>query len=149
MKCANVLINENMEPKISDFGTAKVIYEKDTDDIAKISASLKGTPYYMAPEVIKRTGHNQTADIWSFGCMVIEMLSGKAPWMSMNAKFSEIISYISSGVHPPFPPNISRECNFFLESCLDPIPSKRLTAEQLLKHRFIDKNNNTLVSTKK
>ena len=38
-----------MEPKISDFGTAKVIYAKGNDDIAKMSASLKGTPYYMAP----------------------------------------------------------------------------------------------------
>lgn len=36
-----------------------------------MSASLKGTPYYMAPEVIKRTGHSQSADIWSFGCMMI------------------------------------------------------------------------------
>ena len=38
-----------MEPKISDFGTAKVISNLDKDDIAKMSASLKGTPYYMAP----------------------------------------------------------------------------------------------------
>lgn len=69
-----------MEPKISDFGTAKVVINKDQDDIAKLSASLKGTPYYMAPEVLKRIGHNQSADIWSFGCMMIEMLTGKAPW---------------------------------------------------------------------
>lgn len=49
IKCANILITEQMEPKISDFGTAKVVYGKDKDDIAKMSASLKGTPYYMAP----------------------------------------------------------------------------------------------------
>jgi serine/threonine protein kinase len=71
LKCANILITDDLQPKISDFGTAKIIYQKDTDDIAKMSASLKGTPYYMAPEVIKRTGHNQSADIWSFGCMMI------------------------------------------------------------------------------
>lgn len=71
LKCANILLTEDLIPKISDFGTAKMIYKKDTDDIAKMSASLKGTPYYMAPEVIKRTGHNQSADIWSFGCLMI------------------------------------------------------------------------------
>jgi mitogen-activated protein kinase kinase kinase len=88
LKCANILINEQLEPKISDFGTAKVVYGKDKDDIARLSASLKGTPFYMAPEVVKRTGHNQSADIWSFGCTIIEMLSGKAPWTLSGAKFS-------------------------------------------------------------
>ena len=71
LKCANILITEDLIPKITDFGTAKIVISDDKDDIAKISASLKGTPYYMAPEIIKRTGHNKSADIWSFGCMVI------------------------------------------------------------------------------
>ena len=46
--------------------------------------------------------------------MVIEMLSGKAPWVTLNAKFNEIIEYICSGVHPPFPRAISKECKYFL-----------------------------------
>lgn len=71
LKCANVLLTDDLTPKLTDFGTAKIIPNTDIDDIAKISASLKGTPYYMAPEVLKRTGHNHSADIWSFGCMVI------------------------------------------------------------------------------
>ena len=82
----------------------------------------------MAPEILKRTGHNQSADIWSFGCTVIEMLSGKAPWTGISSNFSEIIGYICSGIHPPLPPKISKECQYFLESSLDPIPSKRLKA---------------------
>ena len=49
LKCANILITEDLIPKISDFGTAKIIYRSDNDDIAKMSAALKGTPYYMAP----------------------------------------------------------------------------------------------------
>ena len=88
LKCANILISEKREPKISDFGTAKVVSDTNKDDIAKMSASLKGTPYYMAPQVIKRTGHNQSADIWSLGCMCIQMLSGKAPWTTLGDKFS-------------------------------------------------------------
>lgn len=77
-----------MIPKLTDFGTAKIIMDKDQDNIAKLSASLKGTPYYMAPEILKRTGHNCSADIWSFGCMTIEMLSGKAPWTGISSNFS-------------------------------------------------------------
>jgi serine/threonine protein kinase len=95
LKCANILLTEHLYPKISDFGTAKVVYTEDNDDIARLSASLKGTPFYMAPEVIRRTGHNQSADVWSFGCMMIEMVSGKAPWTVTGAKFSEIVRYIS------------------------------------------------------
>jgi mitogen-activated protein kinase kinase kinase len=57
--------------KISDFGTAKQIKITSNEDIARFCSSLKGTPYYMAPEVLKRSGHNSSADIWSLGCAVI------------------------------------------------------------------------------
>jgi serine/threonine protein kinase len=96
--------------KISDFGTAKSIKINSNEDIAKLCSSLKGTPYYMAPEILRRTGHNISADIWSLGCLVIEMISGKAPWTALTSNFEEIISYIVSGIHPPFPKTISNEC---------------------------------------
>ena len=49
LKCANILLTEDSTPKLTDFGTAKIIVDKEQDNIAKLSASLKGTPYYMAP----------------------------------------------------------------------------------------------------
>lgn len=70
-------------------------------------SSLKGTPYYMAPEVLKRTGHSTPADIWSLACLLIEMLTGKAPWTSLTTDFEEIISYIVSGIQPPIPKGLS------------------------------------------
>ena len=72
--------------------------------------------------------------------MVIEMLSGKAPWAGISGDFSEIIGYICSGIHPPIPPKVSKECQYFLESCLDPIANQRLKAHELIKHRFIDRS---------
>jgi serine/threonine protein kinase len=68
----------------------------------------------MAPEILKRTGYNKSADIWSFGCLVIEMLTGKPPWTTLSANFEEIIGLITSNIHPPIPSNISKECQYFL-----------------------------------
>lgn len=87
LKCANILMMEDGTLKISDFGTAKAIRISTNEDIARLCNSLKGTPYYMAPEVLKRTGHNISADIWSLGCLVIEMVSGKAPWTALTQNF--------------------------------------------------------------
>ena len=60
-----------------------------------MNKSLKGTPNWMAPEVIERTGHSRSADIWSIGCVVLEMLTGRPPYPGMNAK--EVFIKIASG----------------------------------------------------
>ena len=56
---------------------------------------MKGTPYWMAPEVIKQTGHGRQADIWSVGCTVIEMSTGKPPWSQFQSQV-RVITRISS-----------------------------------------------------
>lgn len=65
------------------------------------------------------------------------MLTGKVPWASISTNTEETLKFISSGVHPPFPPNITKNLEDFLECCLSIVPSQRSTAEELLMHPFI------------
>eukprot|EP00954_Amorphochlora_amoebiformis_P018002 1322993-Amorphochlora_amoeboformis.AAC.1 len=65
------------QSQLSDFGAARSLRQIQVSDGPP---SLRGTPYWMAPEVIKQTGHGRQADIWSLGCTVLEMLTGKPPW---------------------------------------------------------------------
>ncbi|GFZ08831.1 NPK1-related protein kinase 2 [Actinidia rufa] len=77
IKGANILVDNKGCIKLADFGASKKVVELVTITGAK---SMKGTPYWMAPEVILQTGHSFSADIWSVGCTVIEMATGKPPW---------------------------------------------------------------------
>jgi len=64
--------------KLADFGASKKVEDLVTIDSG--FKSIKGTPYWMAPEVITQTGHGRQADIWSVACTVLEMATGKPPW---------------------------------------------------------------------
>jgi len=75
-----VLIGSEGVIKLTDFGSSKR-YE---DDDVSLTKSLKGSPYWMSPEVVSRKGHSYPADIWSIGCLMIEMISGKPPWSNYS-----------------------------------------------------------------
>lgn len=83
-----------------------------------VSKSVKGSPYWMSPEVINKSGHSKQADIWSLGCCVIEMLTGKPPWSQYGKDAKKIMNIIEvSGTPPPYPEGISTVCKEFLDMC--------------------------------
>ena len=57
---------------------------------------------YMAPEVVKNLGTSKLADVWSVGCVLIEMLTGKRPWVTLGSQ-EEIFKKIAAGPVPPLP----------------------------------------------
>lgn len=79
LKCANILVDNMGIIKLSDFGASKKIFNTinqygiPMDN--NLSKSIVGSPYWMAPEVIDKSGHGKPADIWSLGCCIIEMLT--------------------------------------------------------------------------
>nr|XP_011468853.1 PREDICTED: cysteine-rich receptor-like protein kinase 10 isoform X2 [Fragaria vesca subsp. vesca] len=128
---ANILVGSKGRIKLADFGTSKQ---------AAISGSkpMRGTPYWMAPEVIRGTGHDFSADIWSVGCTVIEMATGNPPW---NQQFETIAAFFycvgTSKSHPPIPEHLSSAAKDFLHECLQKEPTGRPSASELLKHPFL------------
>ena len=98
----------------------------------------------MAPEVmasggLKDEGYTYSADIWSVGCVVIEMFTGKRPWHPLKDEAILFKVHLSneSEKKPSYPLPISEEALHFLNCCLEFEPEKRLFADQLLELSFL------------
>uniref|UniRef100_A0A5B6Z2A7 mitogen-activated protein kinase kinase kinase n=1 Tax=Davidia involucrata TaxID=16924 RepID=A0A5B6Z2A7_DAVIN len=134
IKGANILVDNKGCIKLADFGASKKVVELATITGAK---SMKGTPYWMAPEVILQTGHSFSADIWSVGCTVIEMATGKPPWSQQYQEVAALFHIGTTKSHPPIPEHLSVEAKDFLLKCLQKEPNIRTAASDLLQHPFV------------
>jgi serine/threonine protein kinase len=133
IKCANLLVDNEGTVKLSDFGASKY-----SEDSFELNRSLKGSPYWIAPEVALRTGHSYSADIWSVGCVAIEMLTGNPPWSNLSKSAKEVLQIVANAKNPPaFPTGLSRPCNEFLQACLKVDPRQRASLSQLMTCEFI------------
>ncbi|ONM21680.1 NPK1-related protein kinase 2 [Zea mays] len=134
IKGANILVDNKGCIKLADFGASKQVAKLATVTAAK---TMKGTPYWMAPEVIVGSGHSFSADIWSVGCTVIEMATGKPPWSQQYQEVALLFHVGTTKSHPPIPEHLSPEAKDFLLKCLQKEPELRSTAPDLLKHPFV------------
>ena len=134
IKGANILVDNSGVIKLADFGASKRLAEMVTTEGGH--RSIKGTPYWMAPEVIKQTGHGRQADIWSVGCTVLEMATGKPPWSEHGSQVSALFHIASSKSPPPIPEWMSPEGKDFLHLCFNRVPKDRPNATRLLRHPF-------------
>jgi serine/threonine protein kinase len=133
VKAANILINEQGEVKIADFGVSDRIQN------TMAPGGHVGTLYWMAPEMLKKTPFNQTADIWSLGITAIEMAEGNPPRneLSMYQAIAQIPKLPSPTLTKPA--DWSPEFNRFLSRCLTKEYKQRPTAVDLLSDPFITK----------
>ncbi|XP_047092592.1 mitogen-activated protein kinase kinase kinase 5-like isoform X1 [Lolium rigidum] len=137
IKGANLLVDVNGVVKLADFGMAKHL------STAAPNLSLKGTPYWMAPEVVQATlvkdvGYDLAVDIWSLGCTIIEMFTGKPPWSGLEGP-AAMFKVLNKD--PPIPDNLSSEGKDFLRGCFKRNPAERPPATKLLEHPFIQNSN--------
>ncbi|RHZ76496.1 hypothetical protein Glove_197g47 [Diversispora epigaea] len=139
IKSDNILVDEEGCCKISDFGISK----KNEQGIAYDSnsnMSLQGTIFWMAPEVFT-AGYSAKVDIWSLGCVVLEMFAGERPWPNLS-DLAAIFKLGSEKKSPPIREDIvmSDNARDFLNKCFIIEPNDRPTAKQLLSHPFTEEN---------
>ncbi|GIM08115.1 hypothetical protein Vretimale_12206, partial [Volvox reticuliferus] len=132
VKGANLLLEKTGVLKLADFGMAKQLMEQ-----VSFTRSFKGSAYWMAPEVIKQQGYGVQADIWSVGCTVLEMATGKPPWSQCTSQVQAIFKIASSPDLPAIPEHLSPQASEFILLCLQRDPAARPTAEELLRHPFV------------
>ncbi|KAG2654325.1 mitogen-activated protein kinase kinase kinase 1-like [Panicum virgatum] len=131
IKCANILVDASGLVKLADFGLAKEI------SILSQARSSKGTVFWMAPEVAKAKPHGPPADIWSLGCTVLEMLTGKVPYPDME--WTHALLKIGRGIPPEIPYTLSEDARDFIKKCVQANPNDRPSAAQLLEHPFVQR----------
>ena len=139
IKGGNILVTPEGVCKLADFGAATKVVGKGEQQIKK----FLGTPLWTAPEVMRDQRFTRGSDIWSLGCVLVEMASGKHPYAERNFDnpLSVIIFQRSNAATPPVTPEkLSEAGASFLSSCFELSPSKRGTAAELLHHRFIKSN---------
>ena len=82
IKAANILVDRDGEVRLADFGVA--IQTQSSTMGSGAVRDVVGTPYWMAPEVIKMSGATDRSDVWSVGCTVIELLTGAPPYSELG-----------------------------------------------------------------
>ncbi|KAG7743314.1 hypothetical protein KL932_002055 [Ogataea haglerorum] len=142
LKADNLLLEMDGICKISDFGISKKAKDIYTNESAM---SFQGTIFWMAPEIIDNTqhkGYSAKVDIWSLGCVVLEMYAGQRPWSDFA--IAGAIFKLGNKSAPPIPEEtrkmMSNTGSAFLDRCFVTDPEQRPTATELLKHEFCEKD---------
>ena len=132
LKSANVLITPARDLKLVDFGSSRHFKE---DELA-LTQSLKGSPFWMAPEVALRHGHSYCCDIWSFGCILVESLAGSPPWSEKSWIAGEVLALLRTEGNLPTIPACSPALHELITQCLQRDPDARPSAAALLEMAF-------------
>ena len=145
IKGGNVLVDEAGNVKLADFGAStKVNLDLNgntvTIEALEVKGTLKGTPYFMAPEVLGESSYGRKGDIWAVGCTIIQMLTGQPPWKDQKLSgLMQLFTLMQKWEGPPTYPvdQVSAGCREVIEWCFQRSEDARPNAEALLSCDFL------------
>ncbi|TVY22042.1 Serine/threonine-protein kinase STE11 [Lachnellula arida] len=140
IKGANILVDNKGGIKISDVGISKKMEASNILTGAsqnKNRPSLQGSVFWMAPEVVKQTSYTRKADIWSLGCLVVEMMTGTHPFPDCS-QLQAIFKIGGAKISPTIPDHASADAKTFLQQAFEVEHVKRPSAEELLFSPFLN-----------
>lgn len=130
IKPENILLDGEGHAKLADFGWSNMVSNAD------LRMTFCGTPDYLAPEMIRGEGHNESLDMWCMGVLLYEMTVGKSPFGSRS---QETTCRLILQVDLRFPSSLDKDAQDCIVSLCRKIPKERLTAEQSKQHAFVKK----------
>jgi len=136
LKGANILVDSTGQVvKLSDFGTAARLMAHGTGT-KEFCGQLLGTIPFMSPEVLRGEHYGRKCDIWSLGCCIIEMASGRTPWGDQNVDnhLALMFKIASAQSSPPIPGELGPGLRDLALRCLELKESDRPSAKELLRH---------------
>lgn len=145
LKPENVLLDDQMHVKITDFGTAKLLKDPFARDVKantntegaddERAASFVGTAEYVSPELLTDKNACKASDLWAFGCIIYQLLSGRPPFKAANEylTFQKIVQ-----LDYEFPSGFPPTARDLVERLLVHDPQQRLSMEHIKNHEFFD-----------
>jgi len=141
IKGANILVGLDCKVKLSDFGCSVRAKLRtgcaDESSSLDACATMKGSTLWMAPEVMNNQSYGRKADVWSFGCLLLEMATAKPPWGSFDNELAALCRIALSKDVPPIPDHLSPKLRAFISRCLKRDPKERPYADELLLDEFL------------
>jgi len=132
IKSDNMLLSSKGDVKIADFGyAAQLTQKKDRRN------TIVGTPYWMAPELIRGQNYDTKVDLWSLGIMIMEMAEGEPPYMEFPPLRALFLITTKGIPDLKEPEKWTKEFRDFVSKTLEKDPEKRPGAQELLKHPFL------------
>lgn len=152
LKAANILSTKNGNIKLSDFGVSLNMRAVENfaerasmgrADAAKAN-EIAGTPNWMAPEIIKLAGASPKSDIWSLGCTIVELLTGKPPYSDVGNSMTVLFRIVEDPL-PPLP-DTSPALQDFLRLCFIKDPAGRPSAALLFDHEWVRAGHGDIIT---
>lgn len=131
IKSGNILMDEQLFPKIADFGLSKITSSVSPSINKQSVNNIKGTPIYMAPEIIRDEPYTNSVDVYSFAIIVYEILTGSTPFSNLN--FHQLIFKIAiQNERPELTKEIPEIYQNLIKKCWAPDPKQRPTFEAIV-----------------